>query len=431
MSPAPVSLATDRVPRTLPDRWVPIVWIGGLVSSALAVAGALSLAIGKLQLDIAVYLMGARNLVDGRLYSVGLPNPPHLPFTYPPFAALVFGPLLAMPERGAQVTWALVNVVALFGLVALSVRAARPGLDGAGIVRWSMVLMAPAYWIEPVRLTFGFGQVNIVLAVLVLGDLTGYLRLGRRTLPRGVMVGIAAAVKLVPLVFIPYLFVTRQTRAAWVSVATFVGCAAAAAVTDPRVSWDYWTRYAVDAKRIGGVFYISNQSLRGAADRLDHRVVSTGLITAASAAVVVVGVLVAAWAYRTSSSYLGVLVCAATGLLASPITWAHHMVWVVPVLIWLIWAPDRPAGGRIWAVAGALLFWWAPIWRVPNGNNVELHEHGWQLLEGNSFFFAVVVFVVGVAAMLWGRRRQVPNRTATLSATGVAAGDRGAVTGPG
>ncbi len=385
-------------------KWSPVLWGLGIVSTAWATAGAVDLATRR-QLDIAVYLLGGRNLVDGRLYQVALPQLPHLPFTYPPFAALVFAPLSALPQRGAQVIWALINVVALFALVALALRAARPGLGRQRLLMWSLVLMQPAYLIEPVHLTFGFGQVNIVLAAMVLGDLTARLRVGNRTLPRGVLVGIAASIKLVPLVFVPYLFLTRQTRAAWVSLGTFVVCSVVTAATDPRVSWSYWTKYAFDAKRVGGVFYISNQSLRAVADRLDHRVVSTGLITLASAAVVVAGVLLAAWAYRSSSSYIGILVCATTGLLASPITWAHHMVWVVPVLIWLVLAPDRPRGGLIWAVAGYALFWWAPIWRVPNGGNNELHEHGWQLLEGNSFFVAAAVFMVGVAVMLWRRRR--------------------------
>ncbi len=404
MSPAsapqvPASPSNDSL-----AKWSPVLWGLGIVSTAWATAGAVDLATRR-QLDIAVYLLGGRNLVDGRLYQVALPQLPHLPFTYPPFAALVFAPLSALPQRGAQVIWALINVVALFAMVALALRAARPGLGRQRLLMWSLVLMQPAYWIEPVHLTFGFGQVNIVLAAMVLGDLTTRLRVGTRTLPRGVLVGIAASIKLVPLVFVPYLFLTRQTRAAWVSLGTFAVCSAVTAATDPRVSWSYWTKYAFDAKRVGGVFYISNQSLRAVADRLDHRVVSTGLITLASAAVVVGGLLLAAWAYRSSSSYIGILVCATTGLLASPITWAHHMVWVVPILIWLVLAPDRPRGGLIWAVAGYALFWWAPIWRVPNGGNNELHEHGWQLLEGNSFFVAAAVFMVGVAVMLWRRRR--------------------------
>ena len=386
-------------------RWDPVLWAVGAVSAAVAVIGAVHLALGALQIDIAVYLMGAHHLVDGRLYVVGLPAAPHLPFTYPPFAAVAFGPLALLPGLAAKVVWSLVNVVALFALLLLAIRAARPGLDRRHRVMWSLVLMAPAFLIEPVHLTFTFGQVNIVLAVMVLGDLTGHLRVGGRTLPRGVLVGLAAAVKLVPLIFVPYLFVTRQTRAAWVALATFAACSLGTALTDPRVSWSYWTTYATDAKRVGTVFYISNQSLQAAADRFDHRALATGLVTAASALVVVAGIALAAWAFRVSSNLLGVLVCATTGLVASPITWAHHLVWAVPVLVWLVWAPDRPAGGRLWAVAGAALFWWAPIWTVPNGNDVELSEHGWQLLRGNAYFLASVAFLVGVALMLWTRRR--------------------------
>lgn len=404
MSQALVPQAPPSQTHDAPSRWNAALWVVGAVSAALASAGGIGLAVNRLQLDMAVYLMGGRNLVDGQLYLVGLPNPPHLPFTYPPFAALVFAPLSALPENWAQVIWAVINMAALFALVFLSLRAVLPTLGRHRLIQWSLVLMGPAYIMEPVRLTLSFGQVNIVLAAMVLGDLTARWQLGQRTLPRGVLIGIAASIKLVPLVFVPYLFVTRQTRAAWVALGTFAFCSLVTATTDPAASWSYFTKYAIDAKRVGGVFYISNQSLRAVADRLDHRVVSTALITAASVVVVIGGVALAAWAFRSSSPFLGALVCASTGLLASPITWAHHLVWVVPILIWLACASDRPRGGPIWAAAGAALFYWAPIWKVPNGGNKELAEHGWQLLEGSAFFVATVAFMVGVALMLWMRR---------------------------
>jgi alpha-1,2-mannosyltransferase len=404
--PEPAAPSTGDPGGDRAARWIPMAWIAGAVSTGIVVVAALGLSWHRRQLDLAVYLMGAHHLVDGHLYLAGLPAPPHLPFTYPPFAALVFAPLNILPLSAAQVLWCLVNVAALFALVWLSLRATRPGLERRRRLLWSLVLMAPAFWMEPVHLTFAFGQVNVVLAALALADLTGHLRLGTRTLPRGVLIGVVAAVKLIPLVFVPYLFVTRQTRAAWVALGTFALCSAGTAATDPAVSWSYWTKYATDAKRVGGVFFISNQSLRAVADRVDHRVVSTGLITLASAVVLVMGIALARWAWRSSSNFLGVLVCATTGLLVSPITWEHHMVWIVPVLIWLVWAPDRPAGGRLWALAGVALSLWAPIWKVPHGSNVELKEHGWQLLEGNSFFLAMVVFMVGVAVLLTMRRRE-------------------------
>ncbi len=404
MSTALVPQAPPSQTHEVRPRWNVALWTVGAVSAALASAGGIGLAVNRLQLDMAVYLMGGRNLVDGRLYLVGLPNPPHLPFTYPPFAALVFAPLSALPENWAQVIWAVINMLALFSLVLLSLRAALPALGRHRLIQWSLVLMGPAYIMEPVRLTLSFGQVNIVLAAMVLGDLTVRWQFGKWTLPRGLLIGIAASIKLVPLVFVPYLFVTRQTRAAWVALGTFAVCSLLTATTDPAASWSYFTKYAADAKRVGGVFYISNQSLRAVADRLDHRVVSTGLITVASVGVVIGGIALAVWAFRSSSPFLGALVCASTGLLASPITWAHHLVWVVPILIWLACAPDRPRGGPIWAAAGAALFSWAPIWKVPSGGNKELAEHGWQLLEGNAYFVATVAFMVGVAVMLWLRR---------------------------
>ena len=124
--------------------------------------------------------------------------------------------------------------MALFALVALALRAARPGLGRQRLLMWSLVLMQPAYLIEPVHLTFGFGQVNIVLAAMVLGDLTARLRRGGPdAAPRVCWWSIAASIKLVPLVFVPYLFLTRQTRAAWVSLGTFVVCSVVTAATDP------------------------------------------------------------------------------------------------------------------------------------------------------------------------------------------------------
>ena len=96
---------------------------------------------------------------------------------------------------------------------------------------------------------------------------------------------------------------------------------------------------------------------------------------------------------------------ATSGLLASPITWAHHMVWIVPVLLWLIWGVDRPRYGWVWAGLGGVLYYWAPIWAAPHVGSDELREHGWQLVRANSFFFSMVLFMVVTAVMLLVRSR--------------------------
>lgn len=189
-------------------------------------------------------------------------------------------------------------------------------------------------------------------------------------------------------------------------MAAFAGATLLALLVNPSVTWSYFTKYATDAQRVGGVFFISNQSLRGSVDRLAHHVVSVPLVTAGEGLVLVAGIALARWAYLESSSFLGILVAATTGILVSPISWEHHLVWVVPMLAWLALAPDRPALGPAWAAAAAGILVWAPLLRVPSGGDNELHEHGWQLLIGQSFFGVLVAFLVGVTVQLALRRRR-------------------------
>ena len=115
------------------------------------------------QLDFSVYVMGAHHLVDGRLYTASLGVAPHLPFTYTPVAALVFAPLAALPRSVGQLTWAAVNVLSLYAVLVLSLRAVLPGTDRVRLALWALVLLGPSYLLDPVRLTFYFGQVNLVL----------------------------------------------------------------------------------------------------------------------------------------------------------------------------------------------------------------------------------------------------------------------------
>src|SRR5450759_2774822 len=247
----------------------------GAVSTGLVVAYAFAFAWHRHEVDLDVYLMGGSHLFGGHLYDVRAVTT-HLSFTYTPFAALLFGPLSLFPEQGAELLWGAVNVVALAALVAISLRAVRPDMDRRQVVRWSLILMAPALWLDPVRLTFSFGQIDVVLPALILADLTGVVRVGSKTVPRGVLTGLSAAVKLIPLIFAPYLFLTRQFRAAWVTVVTFVVCGLGMAALVPGTSWLFWTKYVSDAHRVGGSVFVSNQSLRAVMIRLHHGLLGGG-----------------------------------------------------------------------------------------------------------------------------------------------------------
>jgi alpha-1,2-mannosyltransferase len=375
------------------------------VSAAGALGLSLYLAFRNYQVDIDVYRMGGLHVLLPDLYSVRFGNS-GLFFTYTPFAALVFAALgLRLGIWSLQYVWAVTNIVALAGLIYLSIRVVVPGLQRKQVVRWALLSLLPALALNPVFNTVGLGQINLVLCLLITWDLATDRRIGARTLPLGIATGLAAAIKLTPLIFVPYLIITRRARGALSAVVTFIACDALAFLITPQDSWTYWTKDILNSRRAGALLYTSDQNLSSVLQRVHHGPVPAFVLVLALVVVGVGGLALAAWAHRRSSVVLGLLVCATTGLIISPITWVHHIVWVLPVIIWLTAGADRPRRGPLLAGCTAVLFIAAPIWWVPTSWKVtnhapELHQNSWQLIVGNSFLFAMLTFLVGIAFML-------------------------------
>jgi alpha-1,2-mannosyltransferase len=331
-------------------------------------------------------------------------------FTYPPFAALLFVPFSWIPVRAGQLTWSLLNLAALLALAALSIRAARPQWSRGTACGVAALVLLPVLRLNPDALTVALGQVNIVIVLVVLADLTCVLRVGSRRLPRGIGVGVAAAVKLTPLIFIPFLLLTRQFRAAATALGTFLLCSLGTLAVAPHSSWLYWSAEIFDDRRSGNLRYISDQNLASALQRFSGGPVAPLLIGLVAVLVACGGLVLAAWAYRTSSPLLAISVCAATGLIISPVSWVHHYVWIIPLLAWLALDGDRPRGGRWWALGLAALFWAAPVWWVPDPQSG--YGGPLVLLAGNSYFLAMVTFLVLTAALLAHRSRSSQRPTA-------------------
>jgi alpha-1,2-mannosyltransferase len=354
--------------------------------------------------DLEVYLMGGHHAFAPDLYTVLTPDL-RLPFTYPPFAALLFVPLEPLPFGLVEGFWAVLIVGSLVAVAAFSLR--MFGVERVAAWRWACVLSLPFLLLEPPFEALTLGQVDLGLLALLLWDLGGFRRTGPRTLPEGLLTGLTAAIKLTPLIFVPYLLLVRRTRAGLTCAATFLACQCATFAASPSSSWQYWSKYVLDTSRFPTLYISINQSVLAAMGRFAHRSLPDAVGLGASAVAAVLGVLLAAWAYRRSSPQLGFLVCGAASLLASPVTWTHHMVWVIPVIVWLAIGVDRPRAGRWLAAATAVLFWASPVSHVPETtllcpcvNIVELHENAWQLLAGNSFFLGTALFLVGVTVML-------------------------------
>ena len=383
-------------------------WLPAALSTAGALGLSMYLALRSYQVDIDVYRMGGQHIFSPDLYSAKF-GKSGLLFTYTPFAAMVFAFLgLNLGIWSLQCVWAVVNVVTLAALVYLSIRIVDSRSPRKQVVCRALLLFLPAVALNPVFTTIGLGQINLVLCLLIMWDLATDRRIGARIVPGGIAVGFAAAVKLTPLIFVPYLVMTRRVREARNAILTFIACESIGFLVAPRDSWTYWTRDVLDSKRAGALLYSSDQNLSSALQRFHHGPVSAFVLVPAVVLVGAGGLAIAAWAHRRSSVMLGLLVCATTGLVISPITWVHHMVWVVPALIWLAAGADRPRRGPLLAGIGGVLFVVAPIWWVPtswkvSANPPELHQNHWQLLAGNSFFLAMLMFLTGVGIMLMGR----------------------------
>jgi alpha-1,2-mannosyltransferase len=408
---APPRRFAPALPGRLSDRGSALPARLVAVLGLLSVAGAVGLAVAaaaRHQIDFDVYRMGAADVLGHHLYDARLPRSQMggslgLHFTYPPFAALAFWPFTLVSVGAGQLGWSLLNLLALMALAATSIRALRPAWSHRQILGLAAIVLLPALLLNPDLVTLDYGQVNYFIALLTLVDLTCVISVRSHRLPRGVLLGVAAAVKLTPLIFIPFLLLTRQFRAAGTAIAAFLACSLGAFALAPHSSWLYWSTEIFDAKRSGNLLYISDQNLHSALQRVLGGPPSPVLLGALTLLFAGAGLAAAAWAYRASSPMLGILLCAATGLIISPISWSHHYVWIVPILAWLVLGSDRPRGGWCWALILAILFWAAPIWWVPNRQ--QGYGGALVLLAGNSFFLAVVAFLILAVALLWARSR--------------------------
>jgi alpha-1,2-mannosyltransferase len=213
---------------------------------------------------------------------------------------------------------------------------------------------------------------------------------------------------------------TRRRKAAWRRIGTFVAAEAAAFAVSPGASAAYWVHDLLDYRRVGGSFGLpglfapANQSLLGALARINHGAVPSVLQWTVAGVAGVLGVALAARVHVRWSPFLGVALCATTGLLICPVTWTHQMIWVVPVIVWLGTSPGRPGWGRRAAAGTTVLFWSAPIFWVDGKGTSPLHENGWQFIAGNSFFLWMAFLLAACAAALFRVTRCIPGPANTF-----------------
>ena len=254
-------------------------------------------------------------------------------FTYPPFAALVMLPMAYLPWNAAIVVSVTLTVVTSAVVIW---RLLDPVARRSGWTRWFALAvalcLAAAY--EPMRETVNFGQVNMLLLFLVAVDLLWLLPARSRW--AGVGIGLATAIKLTPGIFIVYLLVTGRWRAALTTVGTAAVATLVAAGLFPDASREFWTEALWNTDRVGELAFVSNQSLRGVVARLDPQHPST----IAWLALVLLTLVIWGWRSRAAvaagDEATGLALTGAVMCLVSPVTWVHHLVWLLPGLILLV-----------------------------------------------------------------------------------------------
>ncbi|MFD7504010.1 glycosyltransferase 87 family protein [Streptomyces sp. NPDC059850] len=335
----------------------------------------------------------------------------HLPNTYPPFAAMLFTPLTLMGTGVLRTFGTAANLALMVGVAHLSLRlVGRPRrVPRAAAV---LALAGVAVWCEPVWTTLRYGQINLAVAVLVLWDLTR--REGHRW--AGFGTGVAAGIKLTPGLFVVFLAaaglidaIRRQRagqgvrglrilgslrsddlRRAFVATGAFVWTVVLSVVALPYDSHRFWTQVLFATDRPGDVEGAGNQNLRGALARLLHTpdpglwwLAAAALVGCAGLATAVAAQLADDRALPHARAWAAVS-CAVTALLVSPVSWSHHWVWAVPMVLLLAVETVRRAS-RAWAGCTALtglLFCSFMIWYAPHSvkARVELHQTPPQML---------------------------------------------------
>jgi alpha-1,2-mannosyltransferase len=347
--------------------------------------------------DVDVYWWGGRQaLRDATLYAAHEP----LSFTYPPFAAVVFALVGGAAEIVLKISIIVLSLASVALLAWLSVRDAgfsrRPDLAFAA--------GALALLTQPVTYTLHLGEINLILAGLITADL---LRQHDDAWWQGVATGVAAGIKLTPLIFVAYLLTTRRIRAAAAAVVTFGGTVAAGFVLLPAQSRSFWLRGVfLDQRRIGNTYNPANQSLAGMMTRLGGGLAAVHIWWVLAALVTGTGGLVIATIlHRRGQRLAGLSCCGLTGVLVSPISWTHHWVWVIPLLVTMAATAWRRRS-LLWALATVALFTaFSGLDPMPWPGH---HPGLLRTLESNLYVVCGLAVLVAAALLVAWERRAVP-----------------------
>lgn len=297
----------------------------------------------RVPLDLNIYIMAGAEVANGQfLYDNAFIG--DLPFTYPPFAGVVFTWLSYLSDNWIIIVWQIGTAVALMFVFLLVFRERGYGMRP---VTWllSALLSLAAVAFQPVQGTLHFGQINVFLMLLVALDF-----LPKRRLP-GIGIGLAAGLKLTPAFLGLVLLFQRRWWAAGISILTFFVTVGIGYWFIPDAH-DFWTRAIFDSSRVGDHTNPGAQSIRSLMER-EFGIDGGPLWVAIILIIFALTCLAVYVAVRRNNATVAMALTGISSCLVSPFSWFHHWVWVAPLLLAILLGVNEFIGKHLRGVIGA------------------------------------------------------------------------------
>lgn len=280
------------------------------------------------RIDFHIYFDSVQGWKPDSIYDFRYPDV-GLGFTYPPLAGLLLRPLTNLSVETAERAWITATAVASLAFLVLAARRLPVRPQWAPTVP---IVVAVCMLTTPVWLSMRLGQINAFLALAVLADVV----LVRRRWS-GALIGLSGAIKLTPMYGVLVFVAGRRWRSVAISVASFAVATLVAWAWFPSDSVRYWTDELFATDRVGDLGSGYSNSLRRLVAVLPgSEGVHSAIWLALALAITVVVVLRARQALDRANPLAAITVVMCGGLVVAPITWSHHLYFMLPAVLLLI-----------------------------------------------------------------------------------------------
>jgi hypothetical protein len=248
---------------------------------------------------------------------------------HPPFNAVLFTPLALLTYKASIFAWSLLSIIFYFWAGIIVIRTLQIRLK----TEWSLILVASALAWYPFQIHIALGQLSLLITICIIGAWSSLIK--HKDLTAGLLIGVAALIKLFPIMIIGFLILSKRGKAAWTALLVFL---CGILLTWTLVGQDDFLNYFLAVAPNNGREYATfpiNASLSAAAGRtflaghwVSPMIHSPALATiaylaAASLVLLFTGIYVLKTRQQAQGVDTGLAMTCVGMLLVSPITWEH------------------------------------------------------------------------------------------------------------